>query len=184
MKKKSAPSEAQNLIKPSQYAARHNRSVDTVRYWCRAGIIEGLKIVKLPAGPPHYFLPADAPLPDVKRGRPKLMTKRKCSCGSYAVNPNAHGRDGSDLHLCDICYWRTRAEVATHALVDIRDCMGGTHSNGFDAPEDVWGIATAALVRLAGSPKCPDMYCYEFEVEDNTLRLTFVPALWAGENGA
>ena len=33
-------------------------------------------------------------------------------CGSYAINPHAHGRERSvDLHLCDVCYWRKRAEI-------------------------------------------------------------------------
>lgn len=31
-------------------------------------------------------------------------------CGSYAINNGAHGRDGSDRDLCDVCYWRKRAE--------------------------------------------------------------------------
>ena len=37
----------------------------------------------------------------------------KCkSCGSYAINPKLHGRDGkSDLDLCDVCYWRKRADA-------------------------------------------------------------------------
>lgn len=38
-----------------------------------------------------------------------MMTKCE-SCGSYAINHHAHGRDGSDGHLCDVCYWRMRAE--------------------------------------------------------------------------
>ena len=31
-------------------------------------------------------------------------------CGSYAINNKEHGRDGEDAHLCDVCYWRKRAE--------------------------------------------------------------------------
>jgi hypothetical protein len=32
-------------------------------------------------------------------------------CHSQAINPKSHGRDGiSDLDLCDVCYWRKRAE--------------------------------------------------------------------------
>ena len=41
----------------------------------------------------------------------------RCSitgCGSYAINPSDHGRtEGADLDLCDVCYWRKRAESAT-----------------------------------------------------------------------
>ena len=31
-------------------------------------------------------------------------------CRSYAINPRLHGRDDTDLDLCDVCYWRARAE--------------------------------------------------------------------------
>lgn len=31
-------------------------------------------------------------------------------CRSYAINHHLHGRDGSDGDLCDVCYWRKRAE--------------------------------------------------------------------------
>jgi len=33
----------------------------------------------------------------------------KCKCGSFAINPHLHGRDATDLDLCDVCYWRKRA---------------------------------------------------------------------------
>lgn len=34
-------------------------------------------------------------------------------CHSYAINPQNHGReDDVDLDLCDVCYWRKRAEEA------------------------------------------------------------------------
>ena len=36
--------------------------------------------------------------------------KAVCKCGSYAINHHCHGRDGSDGDLCDVCYWRKRAE--------------------------------------------------------------------------
>jgi hypothetical protein len=35
---------------------------------------------------------------------------KPCKCGSYAINHASHGRDGSDGDLCDVCYWRKRAE--------------------------------------------------------------------------
>lgn len=31
-------------------------------------------------------------------------------CGSSAINHHSRGRDGSDGDLCDVCYWRKRAE--------------------------------------------------------------------------
>ena len=38
------------------------------------------------------------------------MTNKCKRCGSYAINPKHHGRDDRDLDLCDVCYWRQRAE--------------------------------------------------------------------------
>lgn len=36
---------------------------------------------------------------------------RKCKkCGSHAINPGKRGRDNTDLDLCDVCYWKKRAE--------------------------------------------------------------------------
>ena len=35
-------------------------------------------------------------------------------CRSFAINPNHHGREeGVDLDLCDVCYWRKRANGFT-----------------------------------------------------------------------
>lgn len=48
----------------------------------------------------------------------------KCKmCGSHAINPHMHHRDGSDLDLCDVCYWRVRAQAK--AL-----CPGDYHMDG------------------------------------------------------
>ena len=33
-------------------------------------------------------------------------------CRSYAINLALHGRDGSHADLCDVCYWRMRADEA------------------------------------------------------------------------
>jgi hypothetical protein len=32
-------------------------------------------------------------------------------CGSFAINHHCHGRDGTDKDLCDVCFWRKRAEA-------------------------------------------------------------------------
>lgn len=42
----------------------------------------------------------------------------RCSrCHSYAINPTDHGRlPDVDLDLCDVCYWRVRAEVLPRVL--------------------------------------------------------------------
>lgn len=37
------------------------------------------------------------------------MSGKCIGCGSFAINHNCHGRDGSDGELCDVCYWRKRA---------------------------------------------------------------------------
>ena len=34
---------------------------------------------------------------------------KQCKCGSFAINHTCHGRNGSDGDLCDVCYWRKRA---------------------------------------------------------------------------
>lgn len=36
---------------------------------------------------------------------------RCAKCGSFAINHRLHGRDGSDPDLCDVCFWRKRAEL-------------------------------------------------------------------------
>lgn len=35
----------------------------------------------------------------------------RCECGSRAINPHLYGRDNTDLDLCDVCYWRKRAQA-------------------------------------------------------------------------
>lgn len=50
------------------------------------------------------------------------MQNNTCTrCGSHAINHHLHGRDGSDGDLCDVCYWRKRAEQEVQvSLVDGR----------------------------------------------------------------
>ena len=53
---------------------------------------------------------------------------KKCArCGSYAINHHSHGRDGSGPELCDVCYWRSRAEklapVAQPTDEDIHEAL-------------------------------------------------------------
>jgi hypothetical protein len=41
----------------------------------------------------------------------------KCAqCQSCAINPHLHGRDDTRLDLCDVCWWRNRAEAAQSRL--------------------------------------------------------------------
>ena len=48
-----------------------------------------------------------------------------CSrCGSAAINPFSHGRDpAEDLHLCDVCYWRERAEEDPGEIDQLTDAL-------------------------------------------------------------
>ena len=48
------------------------------------------------------------------------MTKCK-ECGSFAINHHLHGREGSDGDLCDVCYWRKRAQAPAAELGDAKD---------------------------------------------------------------
>ena len=42
-------------------------------------------------------------------------------CGSYAINDGLNGRaPGVDLDLCDVCYWRRRAQSPyAHAAIPV-----------------------------------------------------------------
>lgn len=56
----------------------------------------------------------------------------RCDCGSYAVNHHCHGRDGSDNNLCDVCYWRSRAnDLAKHLSMAINIIKS-------EYPEEQW----------------------------------------------
>ena len=42
-------------------------------------------------------------------------------CRSYAINENHHGREkGEDLDLCDVCYWRKRAEEKSLLIKELK----------------------------------------------------------------
>ena len=42
------------------------------------------------------------------------MMQRCKRCHSWAINEKMHGRiEGTDSDLCDVCYWRARAEGAS-----------------------------------------------------------------------
>lgn len=50
------------------------------------------------------------------------------NCGSFAVNHHCHGRDGGDADLCDVCYWRKRANDARAALLSVAATLAWTCS--------------------------------------------------------
>lgn len=44
----------------------------------------------------------------------------KCTrCGSFAINAHLHGRDGGRLDLCDVCWWRNRAELLEFHITNL-----------------------------------------------------------------
>ncbi len=48
--------------------------------------------------------------------------KQCIRCGSFAINPTMHGRTPSEsLDLCDVCYWRKRAEDGRKLVVKVID---------------------------------------------------------------
>lgn len=52
-----------------------------------------------------------------------------CSrCGSAAINHHLHGRDGKDPNLCDVCYWRARAERYTMPPLSAQLCRASHES--------------------------------------------------------
>lgn len=66
-------------------------------------------------------------------------------CGSHAINPHLHGRDGSDPSLCDVCYWRARAEYLHTALVGVVRVA--------DRATDEFDAARAAMAMVPGRAK-------------------------------
>lgn len=46
---------------------------------------------------------------------------KKCvMCGSHAINPGLHGRiEGLQTDLCDVCYWRIRADNLYEPLYNV-----------------------------------------------------------------
>ena len=50
-------------------------------------------------------------------------------CGSYAINPQMHGRDKTDLDLCDVCYWRKRADQYDSLVIELIElAKNGDHT--------------------------------------------------------
>ncbi|WP_368655447.1 hypothetical protein ABRY94_11990 [Castellaniella ginsengisoli] len=71
-------------------------------------------------------------------------------CGSFAINPAWHGRDDSDLDLCDVCYWRGRAERRLSILLDISMIRPGHPGCGdLSREQRVWADFEAEIQRAA-----------------------------------
>jgi hypothetical protein len=65
MKKKEA-----EMITPKQYAEQHGVHYTTVMGWLRRELVKGAVKEELPYGGWYYRVPFNAPLPDLKPGRP------------------------------------------------------------------------------------------------------------------
>lgn len=92
----------------------------------------------------------------------------KCRvCDSYAINHHLHGRDGTDPDLCDVCYWRNRAELrpdsesriciiptneSVYAFWKAWEENGETDRHGYY--ESTW-IAINAALNTSGVVKTP-----------------------------
>jgi hypothetical protein len=84
-------------------------------------------------------------------------------CGSYAINPHLHGRDDSRPDLCDVCYWRDKAEIITplaqHLLYV---CQHVLHVLNKPPPNKPGGVSRAFLRDVIDDakaarlkPECP-----------------------------
>ena len=91
-----------------------------------------------------------------KAGACVVLRHGRCTvCGSHAINPGQSGRDAtSDLDLCDVCYWRKRAESAVWPKPrPIREApKNGTEIQGFE-PDIGWRVVawTFNAWRLCGA---------------------------------
>lgn len=71
-------------------------------------------------------------------------------CGSFAINPGRHGRDDSDLDLCDVCFWRRRAERRLTILRDISIIRPGNPGCGdFSREQRTWADFDVEIRRSA-----------------------------------
>lgn len=63
-----------------------------------------------------------------------MMSVQCKTCGSFAINPAQHGRQpGVGPDLCDVCFWRSRAE---QALFQAWHADPTNNAHGVDAPKE------------------------------------------------
>ena len=48
-------------------------------------------------------------------------------CRSMAINPHLHGRNNDDQELCDVCYWRNKAEQLEKQIEKMKCCENCAH---------------------------------------------------------
>ena len=81
----------------------------------------------------------------------------RCTCGSYAINPDHHGRQGDHLDLCDVCYWRARhdalaaeREALTKLTSDLLAENAGLRDKADRLAVDLADITMVELAALKG----------------------------------
>ena len=77
---------------------------------------------------------------------------RQCRvCNSHAINPGHRGRpawkENVDNDLCDVCFWRTRAEAYKRLTAEVIVCLPGYSGCGDISREQ---RVKAECVRLLG----------------------------------
>lgn len=58
---------------------------------------------------------------------------KACNCGSHAINPGAHGRDNTDLGMCDVCFWIKRTTEKQRSLAETqRQIIEAAERRGYE----------------------------------------------------
>lgn len=75
---------------------------------------------------------------------------RCIKCGSFAINHNFHGRDGTDGDLCDVCYWRKRAKPQVVKQLTDEQIDKLWAKDGIEMPQFIIrrGVARAAIAEF------------------------------------
>ena len=96
------------MVTPRKYAERHKVHYTTVMSWLRRDLVPGAVKEELPYGGWYYRIPVDAPLPELKPGRPtfeerlnviaaEILEELSDQCAEFVVH--APAQDSNDWHL-------------------------------------------------------------------------------------
>jgi len=80
-------------------------------------------------------------------------------CGSFAINPGHHGRlDGVRINLCDVCYWRSLAEISGTRLATADALLERTQRKYYDSAERIQNDRDieAYLMQHTTTPERPE----------------------------
>jgi hypothetical protein len=98
-----------------------HRSCDAHRFTVLAELNPKLYCIPCARAARLALAKESAPKPEPPKSTGPLRCSTK-GCGSYAVNPEHHGRTyGVDLDLCDVCYWRKRAQPEPRPISEARE---------------------------------------------------------------